>query len=208
MPARDDARVTPVVSLKEFFKDSVGTAMHRQGLDADDHTAYYVVNLLTLFARSETVYEGAEGASFRPLASILAEAVEATTAEQRNFALQRLGDISLFVAGFFGDSLSQKLVGLDYYVRMGGGAYGWLSESVRGSLRGQVFASVFAELAEKFQEFVDVLSEVRDAARGSDDSDVLRLYETWLRTGSPRAGRLLRRLGIEPNATLDVATRH
>jgi hypothetical protein len=208
MAARDNARVTPVVSLKEFFRDSVGSAMHRQGLDADDHTAYYIVNLLTLFARSDVLHDGSAGASFRPLAAIFAEAIEADTPEQRNFALQRLGDVSLFVAGFFGDSLSQKLVGLDYYVKMGGGAYGWLSENVRHTVRGQAFASVFAELAEKFQEFVDVLSDVRDAARGSDDTDVLRLYETWLRTGSPRAARLLRGLGIEPNVTLDGSIRH
>ncbi len=208
MRSRSDGRVRPVVSLTEFFKDSVGTAMHKQGLDADDHTAYYIVNLLTLFARSEALYDGAEGPSFRPLASILAEAMEAPSLEQRNFALQRIGDISLFVAGFFGESLSEKLVGLDYYVKMGGGAYGWLSENVRGSLRGQVFAQVFAELAAKFQEFVDVLSEVRDAARGSDEADALRLYDAWLRTGSPRAAKLLRRLGIEPNAALDGTMRH
>jgi hypothetical protein len=208
MRVRNDAKVRPVASLQEFFRDSVDAAMHNQRLDADDHTAYYIVNLLTLFARSEALYDGGEGPSFRPLASVLAEAVEATTSEQRNFALQRIGDVSLFVAGFFGESLSQRLVGLDYYVKMGGGAYGWLSENVRGSLRGQIFASVFAELAAKFQEFVDVLSEVRDTARGSDDTDVLRLYEMWLQTGSPRAARLLRRLGIEPNVNLDGATRH
>jgi hypothetical protein len=182
--------------------------MDRQGLEADDHTAYYIVNLLTLFARSDALHDGSTGSTFRPLASIFAEAIEADTPEQRNFALQRLGDVSLFVAGFFGDTLSQKLVGVDYYIKMGGGAYGWLSENVRRTVRGQIFASVFAELAEKFQEFVDVLSDVRDAARGCDDTDVLRLYETWLRTGSPRAARLLRGLGIEPNVTLDGSIRH
>jgi hypothetical protein len=139
---------------------------------------------------------------------MLAEAVEAPSLEQRNFALQRIGDVSLFVAGFFGECLSQKLVDLDYYVRMGGSAYGSLSENVRGSLRGRIFAAVFAELAAKFQDFVDVLSEVRDSTRGSDDADVLRLYESWLRTGSKRAARLLRMLGIEPSAALDVSIRH
>ncbi|HEX5421620.1 MAG TPA: hypothetical protein VFY39_16635 [Gammaproteobacteria bacterium] len=208
MRASSDVRVRPVASLTEFFKESVSTAMRKQGLDADDHTAYYVVNLLTLFARSEALHHGAEGPVFRPLASMLAEAVEAPSAEQRNFALQRLGDVSLFVAGFFGESLSQKLVDLDYYVRMGGSAYGSLSENVRGSLRGRVFAAVFAELAAKFQDFVDVLSEVRDSARGSGDADVLRLYESWLRTGSKRAARLLRKLGIEPSAALDLSIRH
>ena len=31
--------------------------MAKQGVAADDHTAYYVVNLLTLFARHETLYD-------------------------------------------------------------------------------------------------------------------------------------------------------
>jgi len=209
MRTRHDTRVTPVKSLQEFFRNSVCSAMDRQGVDADDHTAYYVVNLLTLFARSEVLYEGSgESRTLKPLALILAEALEAQSVEERNFALQRIGDISLFVAGFFGESLSRRHVDIDYYVRMGGSAYGSLSENVRGSVRGQAFTPVFAELASKFQDFVDVLTEVRDEARGNDDVDVLRLYEVWLKTGSKRAERVLRRLGIEPNQALDAMSRH
>jgi len=209
MRTRHHTRVTPVKSLQEFFRNSVCSAMDRQGVDADDHTAYYVVNLLTLFARSEVLYEGSgESRTLKPLALILAEALEAQSVEERNFALQRIGDISLFVAGFFGESLSRRHVDIDYYVRMGGSAYGSLSENVRGSVRGQAFTPVFAELASKFQDFVDVLTEVRDEARGNDDVDVLRLYEVWLKTGSKRAERVLRRLGIEPNQALDAMSRH
>ncbi|HEX7081120.1 MAG TPA: hypothetical protein VF329_08915 [Gammaproteobacteria bacterium] len=209
MRTMHDTRVRPVRSLTEFFRNSVSSAMDRQGVDADDLTAYYVVNLLTLFARSEVLYEGtAESRMLRPLALILAKAAEAPTVEERNFELQRLGDIALFVAGFFGESLARRQVDVDYYVRMGGSAYSSLSESVRGSVRGQAYASVFAELASKFQDFVDVLSEVRDEARGNDDVDVLRLYEVWLRTGSKRAERLLRRIGIEPDRALNITSRH
>src|SRR5690606_16611857 len=164
---------------------------------------------LTVFTRCEGVYAGSpEAPTLKPLALFLAEAMEAPTAEERNFALQRIGDISLFVAGFFGEGLGRRQVGVDYYVRMGGSAYGSLSERVRGSVRGQVFRAVFAELAAKFQDFVDVLSDVRDEARGNDDVDILRLYDTWLRTGSKRAERMLRRLGIEPNRALDTMSRH
>jgi hypothetical protein len=209
METRRNKKVRAVRSLEEFFRNSVSSAMDRQGLSADDHTSYYVVNLLTLFARSEVLYEGAgEGRTLKPLALILAEAMEARTAEERNFALQRIGDISLFIAGFFGESLARRQVDIDYYVRMGGSAYGSLSECVRGSVRGRVFAAVFAELASKFQDFVDVLTEVRDESRGSDDVDILRLYDVWLRTGSKRAERTLRRLGIEPNQALDGMSRH
>ena len=112
------------------------------------------------------------------------------------------------MAGFFGESLGRKQVDIDYYIFMGGSAYSSLSESIRGSVRGQAHTAVFAELGAKFQDFVDVLTEVRDEARGNDDVDVLRLYEVWLKTGSARAARMLRRLGIEPNQALDGATRH
>ena len=201
-------RVRPVVSLQEFFKDSVAAAMQKQGVAADDHTAYYVVNLLTLFARHEELYERSKtGPGLQPLALLLAEAAEAPDRDARNAVLRRVGDTSLFVAGFLGDGFARKLVDVDYYIDMGGAAYDRLSASVRGTLQGRALSAVFAELAEKFRDFVDVLTEIR--ASGSAASlDVLRLYEVWLRTGSRRAARLLREHGIEPNATLNAATRH
>jgi hypothetical protein len=67
---------------------------------------------------------------------------------------------------------------------------------------------VFAELAAKFRDFVDVLAEIRDTGKAAGDLDILRLYEVWLRTGSGRAARLLRRTGIEPNSSLNATTRH
>ena len=208
MRAKQPEKIRPVANLQEFFKDSVADAMEKQGVAADDHTAYYVVNLLTLFARSEKLYDRrTDGPGPPPLALLLAEAAAAPDA-QRNLVLQRVGDTSLFVAGFFQDAFARKLVDVDYYIEMGGAAYGSRSESVRGTTRGRAFGGVFAELAAKFREFVDVLAEIRDSARAADDHDILRLYEVWLKTGSLRAARVLRSLGIEPSASLDATTRH
>jgi hypothetical protein len=182
--------------------------MAKQGVAADDHTAYYVVNLLTLFARYESLYDrGKPGRGLQPLALLLAEAADTPDRDARNALLRRVGDTSLFVAGFLGDGFARKLVDVDYYIDVGGAAYGSLSDNVRGTQAGRAFGSVFAELARKFRDFVDVLAEVRDSGRAAA-IDVLRVYEVWLRTGSRRAARLLREHGIEPNATLDVATRH
>ena len=202
------ARVRPVASLQEFFKDSVADAMAKQGVAADDHTAYYVVNLLTLFARYESLYErGKPGSGLQPLALLLAEAADTPERETRNAILRRVGDTSLFVAGFMGDGFARKLVDVDYYIDVGGAAYGSLSDNVRGTQTGRAFGVVFAELATKFRDFVDVLAEIRDSGKAAA-IDVLRVYEVWLRTGSCRAARLLREHGIEPNVTLDIATRH
>lgn len=190
-------RVQAVANLREFFRESVTQSMDRQQIDADDHTACYIVNLLTLFSRSEAFFDQSDdGMELRPLALVLADAVDRDP-DEKNVALQRVGDVSLFVAGFLGDGLASRLVGVDYYVKMGGAAYGTLASNIRGSVRGRAIGDVFDELADKFTEFVDVLADIRDAARTSD-ADVLRLYENWQKTGSARAARILRSLGIEP----------
>lgn len=188
-----------VTNLREFFHDSVQTALRKQRVDVDDHTEHYVVNILTMFARSEELYETtAEGIRLKPLARMLADASEASSPQQRDEALRRLGDVSLFVAGFFAQSFARKLVDIDYHIAMGGRAYGTLADNLRGSIRGQAFAAVFLELAQKFQRLVDVLNEVAEMARTHTDKDILRLYEIWMKTGSPRAFAILQRLGVAP----------
>jgi hypothetical protein len=192
--------VIPVPSLQEFFRDSVDAAMASNKVAVDSQTAHYVVSLLTLFARSEVLHDQApRGPGLQPLALMLADAVAAPSEETRNSRLQRLGDVALFVAGFMAEGLDRKAVGVGYYVQMGGGAYRTLSMSRPANARGRTFAPVFAELAAKFSDVVDVLNEVRHAGAGGRDQDVLRLYQTWLTTGSKRAERLLTQLGIQPH---------
>lgn len=200
--------VVPVVNLREFFRDSVHGALEKQQLAVEEQTEQYVVNLLTLFARSEALYESTpEGAQLKPLALMLCEALEAPSANLRNRALQRLGDVSLFIAGFFAHGFAAKLVDVDYHIAMGGRAYGALAESTaRGS--GRVLANVFAELAQKFQPLVDALNEVSECAYTHSDRDILRLYEIWLKTGSARCYARLKRLGVRPTKTGGTAFAH
>jgi len=190
-----------LVNLQEFFHDSVQQALHNQHVEVEAQTEHYLVTVLTRFARSEEYFEGADGArGQRPLAKLLAEALEAPEPAQRRERMQRLGDISLFMAGFFAQSFARRLVDVDYCIAMGGRAYGSLAESWRGKGRGAVFAVLYSELAVKFQRLVDVLNEVADMARPASDQDVLRLYEVWLKTSSPRARRLLQQRGVVPLA--------
>jgi hypothetical protein len=165
----------------------------------DDHTEAYVVNLLTMFSRSDALFEPTPlGPRLRPLALMLADAAEAPSAEHRTRTLQRLGDVSLFVAGFFSQGFARRLVDLDYHIAMGGRAYGTLADTCREGVRGKALSGVFAELAAKFQRVVDALNDVSEMAHKHDHRDVMRQYEIWLKTGSPRAHGILRSLGVEP----------
>jgi hypothetical protein len=191
--------IQPVANLKEFFKDALHDALSHQHIAVEGETEHYVVNLLTMFADADALYErGTDSpARLKPLVMMLGEALEAPTPEARCRGLQRLGDVSLFIAGFFSAGFTRKLVDVDYHIAMGGRAYGTLAETVPAA-RGRTLRQVFAELAAKFQPMVDALNEISESSYQHSAQDRLRLYELWVKTGSERSRRILRQLGIEP----------
>ena len=78
---------TPAIdvrNLREFFRDSVHDALVRQQVGVDDHTEHYVVNLLTMFARSEALFEPTpDGPRLNPLALMLAGLTSGFASESR-----------------------------------------------------------------------------------------------------------------------------
>ncbi|MCG8434783.1 MAG: hypothetical protein MJA83_12195 [Gammaproteobacteria bacterium] len=191
--------VVQVNNLQDWFRHSVTEALQVQQTEVNDHTHHYVVSLLANFSRAENFYEHSrDGYGLKPLAIMMSDALESPNAHERNLILQRLGDVALFIGGFFAESLSRKLVDVDYYNKMGETAYNTLSVQTPQSIRDQALQDVFRELAEKFTELTDVLAEVAQQACVSNQKDILRIYEIWMRTGSKRAERQLRELGIMP----------
>jgi hypothetical protein len=201
MQATLPGSVVAVTSLREFFRDAFHAASERQHVDIDEQAEQYVVNLLTMFSRADALYERtADGLRIRPLAHMLADALEAPSAGARQRGLQRLGDVSLFVAGFFARSFARKLIDIDYHIAMGGNAYSSLADSLQRSMSGRSIGAIYAQLAKQFQRLVDALNEVSEMSYRHTDADILRLYEIWMKTGSPRAHGLLKQLGVAPVA--------
>ncbi|RME32732.1 MAG: hypothetical protein D6786_09750 [Gammaproteobacteria bacterium] len=187
------------LSIREFFRGAVTEAMHNQQVEAEGETVVYLVDLLDRFSQAERLFQDTlERAPHRPLADFYADAVSARSERERERALRQLGDIALFISGLFPAVLQRRLVDVDYYIAMGGNAYGYLSETTAGHGGPATLQRVFQELAGRFVEFMDILCEVGEQTRLKGDDDILRLYEIWLRSGSPRAARRLRELGIEP----------
>jgi len=174
-------------SAVEYFKELVDGALAHQRISAGELTSFYVVNLLAGFLQRPADDDA-------PLAFRVAQALDRGGIQQRT-TLREIGDLSLFVSGFFSDSLRRKLVDVDYYVSIGGWAYLTLSRADSDTL-----SPVFGELAAKFAEFVDVLSEVSERTQCASNVDLLRLYEKWLKTGSRRSGQLLAERGVVPVA--------
>ena len=163
MQAMSAGSLVAVSSLREFFRDAFHTASENQRVGIDEQAEAYVVNLLTMFSRADALYEKTpDGLRIRPLAHMLADALEAPSAAARQRALQRLGDVSLFIAGFFARSFARRLVDIDYHIAMGGNAYSALADTMQRSMSGRCVAAIYAQLADKFQRLVDALNEVSE----------------------------------------------
>jgi hypothetical protein len=164
--------VTLAASVDEYFHEVVSEALEVAELDASEPASWYLVSLLGDFTTARLTDE--------PLGIKLAQ--PASNAGERVKTLKTVGDTSLYVAGFFAESLNRSLVDVEYYVGIGQSAYGQLARSMgsSGSL-----STIYEELAAKFPQFVDVLGHVRKKVQVAElnaTTDINKLYEIWLRT--------------------------
>jgi len=174
--------VTLAASVDEFFHEVVTDAMNVVELEASEPASWYLVGLLGDMTRARLTDE--------PLGVKLAQA--GSDPGERVSTLKQVGDTSLYVAGFFAESLGRSLVDVDYYVGIGQSAYAQLARALRQQ---RTITDVYSELAENFPSFVGVLAEVRKRTDFAT-SDVGRLYEIWLRTRDEWIEKKLRAAGV------------
>ena len=188
-------RVKPakLSGVREYFSGELKSAMERQKLSAKPGSVDYLADLLVRYMDSESFFvKNAEGKlENNILADLYAQYMQGSQSTRR-ITLRRLGDICLLITGFFADSLKRKVVDIDYYFGMGGSAYWKLSHLNEGA------GSLYQELAVKFKPFSDVLGEMSERSGLQSNSDLLRLYERWLFTGSERIKGVLFEHGITP----------
>jgi hypothetical protein len=183
-----DAALLSPQSIREFFSELLAQAIENQRAQVQPFTALYVTNLLQDFLSPEDPQWSA-----RPLAFMLKDAYE-EHGPARVQLLRKLGDTSLFVSGFFPDSLARRssLVDVDYYIAMGGRAY----DAVGASTARHNARDLWTELSTRFRLLVDLLNEVSERTLASTNAGLVRLYERFVKTGSERLQGLLAQQGM------------
>ncbi len=169
-------------SVDEYFHEVVADALSAVDLEVSEPATWYLVGLLGEMTTTRLTDE-ALGVKLAQTGFDPAERVK---------TLKTVGDTSLYVAGFFAESLSRSLVDVDYYVGIGQNAYAQLARSL-GAQRS--LTEVYEELSDKFPRFVDVLAHVRKRTDFATP-DLGKLYEIWLRTRDEWIEKKLRALGV------------
>jgi hypothetical protein len=174
-------------TLESFFYEKLSRALREQRVNAETLTEHYLVQLLAAYA-SQPVDDA-------PLGVKLLTAMEAAPPQRRR-QLKEVGDTSLFVSGFWTESFARRAVDVEYYIGLGGSAYGELARSAAGWAR-DPYGGVYGELADKFGRFVEVLEVLsRWLMPATAPQDILKLYERYRQSRSSWAARRLAAAGV------------
>lgn len=184
------------VDLRGWFHERLEACLRKRSEHVSDETQLYLVELLAV--RGLRAVPGKEEVCGRPLAMILAHAAEAE-GEDRVRLFRGLGDEALYTVGFFADHLEHRGITEDYVTRMGGGAYDTASKLAERSPSEAIRSDVYRELGERFTTFAHVLDDVKESTAFRTPQDIVRLYDKWRRTGSPRIAERLSAEGVYPS---------
>ncbi len=112
--------------------------------------------------------------------------------QQRQQRLQQLGDISLLFSGLFPEQADRRMVGQDYFIKMGRSAYG---AAAAGAARAT--ARIYSTLAERFITVSRVLRVVHDYTTDSRPN-LLEAWDLWSGLRDHEAWQRLTRNGAIP----------
>ena len=162
--------------VQEHFKTLLQESLSRMSLRVSPALSQYLEKLLIFYLRSEHLFEEDPKSgkkSLTPLAELYLKAQNSPLAEKL-FFLQQVGDRSLYLGSFFKRALQKKIVGLDYYIHLGQGAYGCLANYHQ--------EETFEELAYLFEDILDALFYMSFKHSPQTNEDLMNICSEYLRT--------------------------
>ncbi len=170
--------------IRSYFHERVQASLKRFSVSVTSDTERYLVDLL---AERQCL-----ATPDAPLVQQWAQALEEEDPREKLRRFQTAGDAALYTCGFFANHVQQRGMSADYFVSMGGRCYRSASELSLARRH------TFEELAGGFRRLVDVLEEVRESTVLRTPQDIVKLYDTWRRTKSPRVAARLHSAGVFP----------
>jgi len=183
-----------LTSPENYFLDVVGEAFVHRNIETYPQVTEYLANLLEFYVPTDNLFDIDEDTGKKSRETLAEMYLRAINSENniKIELLKKLGDVSLYISGFFGDSLKRKIVDVDYYVGIGCSAYGSLAAKSTEDLS----AKVYSEFSVRFMDFVDVLTFISQRVKIQSDEDLLRLYDRYVSTGSELAKEQLLENGV------------
>ncbi|GEM_PF-4633683 len=191
---RTELAVSSLPDLAAFLALELKESMTSQGITASPPTEVYLGGILMRFAKPEVLHRKTEGrATHRLLVEMWSQATKTPIGKEQYARFRDVGDLSLFMAGFFYARVRRGVMGENYYVEMGRRAYATVADLITAR-NGQKVGAMYEEMADRFPQFRDAFEETADRVQIDGDRSLMRLCE---RLRDPRrVHRVLRYRGV------------
>ncbi len=172
----------------DFFNTLIGESSSKTGIEISLPVRHYLSGLLRFYIFSDHLFS--INPSGKKHIDTLAELYLTGKKSHRSWKinLKKMGDTSLYISGFFRESLKKKMISLEYYMDMGRQAY--------HNLSGFQDEKLFGELAFRFSDLTRLLFHIRKEHSTSKYKDLLCLLDQYMETGSDDMAKDLIRQGF------------
>lgn len=183
------------ITPEEHFSEVVHEACAHRQVKTHPQIEAYLVQVLKQYVVSNNFHHPMQTETESKVPDTFAEmyliALNSETAKKKEL-MRTVAEKSLYLTGFFADSLTKKVVDIDYYTQIGSAAYSNLAAWTKED----ALSTVFNVVSRRFTDFVYVLNYVSEKSLIQSNPDVLKLYDRYLRTGSELAREKLTELGV------------
>lgn len=181
---------SPVMkSTKDFFNDLVQTGLSESNINVSNATRHYLSDLLEFYIFSDHLFSKTNHSGKKQMHTMAELYLTCNTSNiNKQRQLKKIGDTSLYISGFFRESLRRKMISVDYYIQMGQSAYESLSDLQDKEL--------FTELAKHFTDFVFVFFCIYKKSTGNQHNYLLSLIDQYMDTQSHKVAKQLSDHGI------------
>ena len=157
------------ITPEEHFTEVIHEACQERQIKTHPQIEAYLVQVLKHYLFSKNFHQPIQEDSVEKPPDTFAEmyltAMNADSPKNKEL-MRTVADKSLYLTGFFADSLNRKIVDIDYYSEVGSAAYynlaAWTKEDT--------LAMTFTTLSKRFNEFVNVLNYVSEKSQIQADS--------------------------------------
>lgn len=163
------------LSLKDLFWPILSEVKKEHKLPLGCETESYLLNILVTYSLSSALYLKPEKEPM--LTERYLKALSLKEESKKHSLLKTLADSTLFKAGFFGESLKRKIIGLGFYKDIGQAAYLSLYSSTGSNL--------YADMHQSFSLYVDLLDLMgRKLGLKSTETDLISLLDRFSKAKS------------------------
>ncbi len=183
------SKQTLMKSADDFFHHLIGKGLCESGVDISPCAKNYLSELLQFYIFSDHLFSEVSSSGKKQIGSLAEMYLNSQASRKGSNDLKKIGDMSLYISGFFRESLKRRLVSLDYYIQMGKNAYENLA-----CFRDR---DLFEELAHHFKDLVFAFFCIYKKSTLAHHNYIISLVDQYMDTHSHKVAQKLGHYGIQ-----------